>query len=165
MRVAPGDTLYGIAFRLGLDWRELARWNGIEAPYTIRPGDRLRVRPPPAEGEGGRRAAATRPLAVARARSAPRGPARAGTVRPGARRQPPGRRRAATGGRGGGTAWRRRALRPAARGRCGGTRSPGIPIRRSRRRRRRQGRDGARVGRRRGAWSRASAGAGPRRAS
>ena len=41
--VARGDTLYGIAFRHGLDFRELARWNGIPSPYTIYPGQRLRL--------------------------------------------------------------------------------------------------------------------------
>ncbi|HET9047487.1 MAG TPA: peptidoglycan DD-metalloendopeptidase family protein [Chiayiivirga sp.] len=41
--VVRGDTLYGIAFRNGLDYRDLARWNDIAAPYTIYPGQRLRV--------------------------------------------------------------------------------------------------------------------------
>ena len=41
--VVRGDTLYGIAFRNGLDYRDLARWNGIVAPYTIYPGQRLRL--------------------------------------------------------------------------------------------------------------------------
>lgn len=42
--VRRGDTLYGIAFRHGLDYREVARWNGIDPPYTIYPGQRLRLR-------------------------------------------------------------------------------------------------------------------------
>jgi lipoprotein NlpD len=46
-RVAPGDTLYGIAFRHGLDYRTLADWNAIPPPYTIRPGQTLRLAPPP----------------------------------------------------------------------------------------------------------------------
>ncbi len=41
--VARGDTLYGIAFRHGVDYRDLARWNAINAPYTIYPGQRLRL--------------------------------------------------------------------------------------------------------------------------
>lgn len=45
-RVVKGDTLYGIAFRNGLDYRDLARWNGIGAPYTIRVGDQLRLTDP-----------------------------------------------------------------------------------------------------------------------
>ena len=43
-RVVRGDTLYSIAFRHGLDFRELARWNGIPAPYTIWPGQELRMK-------------------------------------------------------------------------------------------------------------------------
>lgn len=41
--VANGDTLYGIAFRHKLDYRELAAHNNIAAPYTIYPGQRLRL--------------------------------------------------------------------------------------------------------------------------
>lgn len=48
-RVQGGDTLYSIAFRHGLDYRELARWNGIAAPYTIRPGESLRLTAPVGE--------------------------------------------------------------------------------------------------------------------
>ena len=56
-RVLRGDTLYGIAFRHGLDYRQVAAWNGIRAPYTIYPGQIIRLtpggrsvaqRPPPA---------------------------------------------------------------------------------------------------------------------
>lgn len=43
-RVQRGDTLYSIAFRYDLDWRNLARWNGISAPYTIRVGETLLLR-------------------------------------------------------------------------------------------------------------------------
>jgi lipoprotein NlpD len=42
-RVVRGDTLYGIAFRHGLDYRQLAEHNRIGAPYTIYPGQRLRL--------------------------------------------------------------------------------------------------------------------------
>lgn len=44
--VQTGDTLYGIAFRAGLNFRDIAAWNGIEDPYTIRRGQRLRLTPP-----------------------------------------------------------------------------------------------------------------------
>jgi lipoprotein NlpD len=58
-RVEPGDTLYSIAFRYGLDWRRVAAWNAIGAPYTIHAGDPIRLRPPPdmrpaVAGTGGR---------------------------------------------------------------------------------------------------------------
>ncbi len=46
-RVRKGDTLYGIAFRHGLRFQDLARWNGIRKPYVIHPGQRLRLHPPP----------------------------------------------------------------------------------------------------------------------
>ncbi len=45
-RVREGDTLYSIAFRFGLDWREMARWNRIDSPFTIRIGQRLDLRRP-----------------------------------------------------------------------------------------------------------------------
>jgi lipoprotein NlpD len=40
--VQRGDTLYSIAFRFGWDWKALAARNNIPAPYTIRPGQRVR---------------------------------------------------------------------------------------------------------------------------
>ena len=42
-RVVKGDTLYSIAFRNGVDFRDLASWNGIAAPYTIWPGQTLKL--------------------------------------------------------------------------------------------------------------------------
>ena len=41
--VKRGDTLYSIAWRYGLDMKALARNNGLRAPYTIYPGQRLRL--------------------------------------------------------------------------------------------------------------------------
>ena len=46
--VAKGDTLYSIALDNGLDYRELAQWNGISDPGVIRIGQQLRLRPPEA---------------------------------------------------------------------------------------------------------------------
>jgi len=37
------ETLYRIATRHGLDWRDVARRNGIGPPYLIYPGQRLRL--------------------------------------------------------------------------------------------------------------------------
>ncbi|MGY6555029.1 MAG: peptidoglycan DD-metalloendopeptidase family protein [Wenzhouxiangella sp.] len=45
--VQRGDTLYSIAFRYGLDWRDVAGWNRIFEPFVIRPGQDLRLIPPP----------------------------------------------------------------------------------------------------------------------
>lgn len=46
--VARGETLYSIAFRSHLDWRQVAAWNALSAPYTIYPGQRLRLTAPAA---------------------------------------------------------------------------------------------------------------------
>ena len=44
--VRAGETLYSIAQRYGLDYRDLARWNGIGRDYLIHAGDRLRLSRP-----------------------------------------------------------------------------------------------------------------------
>ncbi|HEX6929758.1 MAG TPA: peptidoglycan DD-metalloendopeptidase family protein [Gammaproteobacteria bacterium] len=41
--VRAGDTLYSIAWRYGLDYRELAKRNGIGSGYTIYPGQQLNL--------------------------------------------------------------------------------------------------------------------------
>ncbi|MCB1735327.1 MAG: peptidoglycan DD-metalloendopeptidase family protein [Gammaproteobacteria bacterium] len=43
--VQSGDTLYSVAFRYGVDFRDLAEWNGIDDPYTIFVGQNLRLEP------------------------------------------------------------------------------------------------------------------------
>lgn len=45
--VVRGDTLYSIAFRAGVDYHDLAHWNGIPSPYVIHPGRTLRLTPKP----------------------------------------------------------------------------------------------------------------------
>lgn len=45
--VRTGDTLYSIGWRFGLDYRDIARWNGIGRDYRIEVGQRLSLRPPP----------------------------------------------------------------------------------------------------------------------
>jgi lipoprotein NlpD len=45
-QVVRGDTLFSIAWRYGLDWRDVAAWNGIREPYLIVPGQHVRLRPP-----------------------------------------------------------------------------------------------------------------------
>lgn len=45
-RVVHGDTLYSIAFKHGLDYRDLAAWNGIASPYRIFAGQELRLSAP-----------------------------------------------------------------------------------------------------------------------
>jgi lipoprotein NlpD len=41
--VKPGDTLYSIALEHGLDYRDLAVWNGVDNPGSLRVGQQLRV--------------------------------------------------------------------------------------------------------------------------
>ena len=50
--VKRGDTLIGIALDHGLDFRDLARWNGITNPNVIEVGQVLRVRDPDATVAG-----------------------------------------------------------------------------------------------------------------
>ena len=44
-RVRRGDSLHAIAFDYGLDWRDIAKWNDIDPPYVIYPGQELRLEP------------------------------------------------------------------------------------------------------------------------
>ena len=63
--VRPQDTLYSIAWRYGLDFRDLARWNNIGPDFRITVGQSLTLSPDS-------RAAAT----VQRASASPKAPAR-----------------------------------------------------------------------------------------
>ena len=66
--VRPGDTLYSIAWRYQIDYQDLLRWNDIDDPDNIHPGDRIRLGPRTAAAER-----AARPVA-----QAPRAPTGAG---------------------------------------------------------------------------------------
>ncbi len=52
--VAAGETLYSIAWEAGHDYRDVAAWNKIPPPYTIRPGQRISLQPPPDAAESDR---------------------------------------------------------------------------------------------------------------
>lgn len=43
--VSEGDTLYSIAWRYNFDYKEVASWNQVKAPYTIYPGQLIRLKP------------------------------------------------------------------------------------------------------------------------
>jgi lipoprotein NlpD len=58
--VQRGDTLYQIAFRHRLDWRDLAAWNHLSDAGRIYPGQRIRLTPP-APGTGRASTPAGRP--------------------------------------------------------------------------------------------------------
>lgn len=45
-RVRRGDTLAAIAWGVRTDWRTLAAWNELRAPYTIVPGQLIRLKAP-----------------------------------------------------------------------------------------------------------------------
>ncbi len=45
--VVRGDTLFSIAWQYGEDYRTVAAWNGIHPPYTIYPGQVIRLSAPP----------------------------------------------------------------------------------------------------------------------
>lgn len=44
--VRPGETLYSIGQRFGVDHRKIARWSDIDDPGQLHRGQRLRLRPP-----------------------------------------------------------------------------------------------------------------------
>jgi len=44
--IKPGDTLIRVGLESGQNWRDIARWNGIDNPNLIEVGQVLRVAPP-----------------------------------------------------------------------------------------------------------------------
>jgi len=44
-KVRRGDTLFSVSWRYGMDFKEVARINGIHSPYTIYVGQKLRFKP------------------------------------------------------------------------------------------------------------------------
>jgi lipoprotein NlpD len=96
--VLPGDTLYSIAFRYGLDFRRLAAANRIGSPFTIFPGQTLQLAeadPPPvtrASKRGSEPVAKTLPASPAppgRADQAPDKPVQTPVPRAGSASTPP----------------------------------------------------------------------------
>jgi lipoprotein NlpD len=72
-KVMKGDTLYSIAFRNKVDFRDLASWNGIASPYTIWPGQDLHLAPPGHENRPAPSHAAPAVVAVPTSTPAPAG--------------------------------------------------------------------------------------------
>jgi len=58
--VQAGDTLYSVALAFGRDFRDIARWNGLDEQASLQPGQTLRVEPPPEDT-----AAVASPVAIA----------------------------------------------------------------------------------------------------
>lgn len=80
--VRKGDTVYRIATTHGVSPLDLAMWNRIPPPYTIHPGQRLRLTPPDARRPEPPRPAGPTPPRVAGTTPAP-------TPRPPAGPRPP----------------------------------------------------------------------------
>jgi lipoprotein NlpD len=59
--VRPGDTLIRLGLENGQNWRDIARWSGLDNPNVIEVGQVLRVAPPASDAPG----ASTRPVAAA----------------------------------------------------------------------------------------------------
>ncbi|MDZ7652256.1 MAG: peptidoglycan DD-metalloendopeptidase family protein [Burkholderiaceae bacterium] len=67
--VQRGDTLFSIALAFGQDYRDLARWNGLDDPSRLQVGQTLRVQPPLDGGSGAAVAAVpVAPVAAAEVR-------------------------------------------------------------------------------------------------
>ncbi|MBI1733353.1 MAG: peptidoglycan DD-metalloendopeptidase family protein [Gammaproteobacteria bacterium] len=80
-QVAKGDTLYSIAWRYGMDYRDIARWNDISDPFVIIPGQRLVLR---AGKPADRPAASAPPPRVTAEKTAPAAPPTTAPVPPSA---------------------------------------------------------------------------------
>jgi lipoprotein NlpD len=79
-RVVRGDTLYAIAFRRGLDYRDVAAWNRIPPPYRIYAGQDLRLDGAPSNAH--QAAAATSTVAAATTSTAAATTSAAATPKP-----------------------------------------------------------------------------------
>lgn len=77
--VERGDNLFRIASNNGIAVQDLAAWNGIPVPYTIYPGQRLRLYPPSNSNRVAAARAPARSSGVAKA-SQPRAPRPAPTA-------------------------------------------------------------------------------------
>ncbi|MBW9104642.1 peptidoglycan DD-metalloendopeptidase family protein [Paraburkholderia phenoliruptrix] len=80
-RVNPGDTLTAVARDFGRDVSAIARWNHLPADAGLRPGQILRVAPPPANAAGNPAASNARAPAAADTRADKRADAASGTTR------------------------------------------------------------------------------------
>jgi lipoprotein NlpD len=76
-RVRRGDSLYVIAFNFGLDWRDIAEWNGIRPPYVIYPDQQLKLSAPDRGNTG---VAVTRPAQTPKGSTSRDGNAAAATA-------------------------------------------------------------------------------------
>jgi lipoprotein NlpD len=71
-RVRKGDTLYAVSWKVGLDYKTLARWNGLRAPYTIYPGQKLRLTSPPRKNKATKTASKAKSKQATSTKSSPK---------------------------------------------------------------------------------------------
>lgn len=77
--VKRGDTLYSLARAQGMTVADMARWNGLRPPYTIYPGQRLRLGPAAGTAKTAPPKAGTAPgTSAPRAPAPPKAPANSG---------------------------------------------------------------------------------------
>ena len=80
--VRKGDTLYSIAWRLGLDYRSLASINGVGKPYVIFPGQKLHLRGRPIRSEATKKPVTPVVAKTTNANMAAKSTARAAPLKP-----------------------------------------------------------------------------------
>jgi lipoprotein NlpD len=80
--VRPGDTVIRIALENGHNWRDIVRWNNLDNPNVIEPGQVLRVQPPVATPVATADGVVARPVTPASAAIAPLPPASAAASSP-----------------------------------------------------------------------------------
>jgi lipoprotein NlpD len=80
--VKPGDTMIRIGLENGQNWKDIAKWNGIENPNLIEVGQVLRVIPPGADPANGNKTAKVevKPLGSAQPNALPASGAASGAT-------------------------------------------------------------------------------------
>lgn len=76
------DSIYTVAWRYGLDYQNIAKWNGLAKPFDIRPGQRLRLRAPGAAQVSQKSAAKTAKRAKPAKTAKPAKPAKIAKTKP-----------------------------------------------------------------------------------
>jgi lipoprotein NlpD len=87
--IKPGDTLMRVGAETGQNWRDIARWNGIDNPGMIEVGQVLRVVPPGADASAPATKAVASTRVEARPLDAKPAPAAASGATPGSSALPP----------------------------------------------------------------------------
>lgn len=86
--VKRGDTLYRIALENGQDYRDVAAWNNIANPATIKEGQILRVSPPNVGGQSAEGPVVAQPISSGAVETRSLDPAPSGTANAWVKREP-----------------------------------------------------------------------------